>query len=546
MPEHHSKATPIAVSIEKSDDNAGASTAPAEHSAVQLAGSPQGLQAEEVRNIATAGLSGGAGPLPHLNHIQSAFGSHDVSGVQAHSGASAALASDALGARAYTMGERVVFKGTPDLHTAAHEAAHVVQQRQGVNVPQGVGRVGDTYERSADAVADKVVKGESVESMLGDKAAPSSSAVQTLQRAVTTNFGTFDHATFKDVVKEGKKIGVDMHLKFTPNNTVNASKIAMVQAVRSIKAGVPIVMHEDDRGKMVNDGSGSAGYKIDRGHGSSNPVYGSEKTDTLENTKTSNADDGAQPDVSDFSSATYKLGFRVLKDGSWPQEDAELHDEPKLSDRGANAKQEFETTALAIKGVQKDSYYGSVRWGWETNQDGDFSKIALVKVSDARPSENFRKAVQVWNGFSIGPKIGPITSNHTSCTADLDVETTDSKTFKIASGCGFKITTVMTSSQNKIVLDQNARLKDGSSFWGLWVPQTKINNNQLTADVVSSKGFTAKTGSTVDVRSARPIGGEVLCYLKDATVTITDEARRGAWAKIIDTKGLQTTDLPAP
>jgi hypothetical protein len=59
--------------------------------------------------------------------IQRAFGRHDVSGVQTH----AAPASEALGALAYTAGSDIPLAGAPDLHTVAHEAAHVVQQKEG-------------------------------------------------------------------------------------------------------------------------------------------------------------------------------------------------------------------------------------------------------------------------------------------------------------------------------------------------------------------------------------------------------------------------------
>src|SRR6185503_888478 len=61
----------------------------------------------------------------------------------------------------------------PDLHTAAHEAAHVVQQRAGVQLKGGVGEAGDPYERHADAVASLVVQGASAESLLDQFAGPS-------------------------------------------------------------------------------------------------------------------------------------------------------------------------------------------------------------------------------------------------------------------------------------------------------------------------------------------------------------------------------------
>jgi hypothetical protein len=120
----------------------------------------------DVPAIAAGGVRGGGGALPHLDTIQRAFGHHDVRGVGAHVGGAAADAAAAIGARAYATGDAVAFASSPDLHTAAHEAAHVVQQRGGVRLAGGVGRAGDRYEQHADAVADLVVRGASAEALL--------------------------------------------------------------------------------------------------------------------------------------------------------------------------------------------------------------------------------------------------------------------------------------------------------------------------------------------------------------------------------------------
>jgi Domain of unknown function (DUF4157) len=130
--------------------------------------------------IANAGIQGGSGALPHQQRIQALFGRHDVSGISAHVGGPAAGACDQLGATAYASGNHVAFAAAPDLHTAAHEAAHVVQQRGGVSLKGGVGAAGDNYERHADAVADRVVAGQSAESLLDG--APGQGATQAVQR----------------------------------------------------------------------------------------------------------------------------------------------------------------------------------------------------------------------------------------------------------------------------------------------------------------------------------------------------------------------------
>jgi hypothetical protein len=141
---------------------AAASAAP-----VQMKG---GGDSADVHAHAEAGTAGPGGPLPFLDRIQDSFGRHDATGIRAHTDSAAAGASAALGARAYARGGDVAFGGAPDLHTAAHEAAHVVQQRAGVALKGGVGEHGDAYERHADAVADTVVAGGSAESLLSSMA----------------------------------------------------------------------------------------------------------------------------------------------------------------------------------------------------------------------------------------------------------------------------------------------------------------------------------------------------------------------------------------
>ena len=122
--------------------------------------------AGEVHRLAAQGISGATTAYPHLDAIQRSFGGHDVSGIQAHVGGAATEATQAMGAEAYATGSHVAFRAPADLHTAAHEAAHVVQQRGGVQLQGGVGASGDGYERHADAVADLVVQGQSAESLL--------------------------------------------------------------------------------------------------------------------------------------------------------------------------------------------------------------------------------------------------------------------------------------------------------------------------------------------------------------------------------------------
>jgi hypothetical protein len=119
-----------------------------------------------IHEAAAVGTSGPSEPLPFLSQIQHSFGRHDVSRVHAHRGASATEGAEAMGAEAFAVGDHVAFAGVPTLRTAAHEAAHVVQQRGGVQLAGGVGEENDEYEQHADAVAELVTIGRSSEELL--------------------------------------------------------------------------------------------------------------------------------------------------------------------------------------------------------------------------------------------------------------------------------------------------------------------------------------------------------------------------------------------
>jgi hypothetical protein len=70
-------------------------------------------------------------------------------------------------------------------------------------------------------------------------------------------------------------------------------------------------------------------------------------------------------------------------------------------DKTESASQVFETTAVALEGVQKGMYYGSVKWGW-TKQAGKEGLDAIDEIpfglaKEASPSPSFFKAAKQWN-----------------------------------------------------------------------------------------------------------------------------------------------------
>jgi hypothetical protein len=97
--------------------------------------------------------------------MESGFG-HDFSRVRVHADGDAARSAHALGARAYTVDEDVVFgAGAYDPHSApgrrriAHELAHVAQQDRAPAPARTLSTSGDADERAADAAAAQVVSG---------------------------------------------------------------------------------------------------------------------------------------------------------------------------------------------------------------------------------------------------------------------------------------------------------------------------------------------------------------------------------------------------
>jgi hypothetical protein len=334
---------------------------------------------DAVKAAAAHGTSGPAGALPHLDRIQRLFGRHEVSGVRAHVGGSAAEGAAAMGAQAFATGAQVAFATTPDLHTAAHEAAHVVQQRDGVQLNGGVGEVGDAYERHADEVADLVARGESAESVL-DRHAGTGGGAPGVQRRAKTHYGEFTTEWYDQVEEHG----VDIKLEFHPGPNVDATKIGLTQQVRSQLGGGAVAIGPTLHGRMVPGGEGE-GSQIDRMATRENPIYGAGSPEGGELAKTPTR------------SANMETGFHYQDVDTVRVKEAWLTDGPELEGCGNDSSQVFETAALALEGRQQGSYLGSVQWGWQVDGAGQFKKLDLKVLSGDVPTGGFMAAARQWN-----------------------------------------------------------------------------------------------------------------------------------------------------
>jgi hypothetical protein len=104
------------------------------------------------------------GPLPGLATMQPLFGHHDLSSVKHVGGKQGAAVANSMGATALATGGLVV-SDSDSPGVVAHEAAHVVMQRGGMTG-------GPEAERRADQVAAGVERGQNVQGMLDQVAAP--------------------------------------------------------------------------------------------------------------------------------------------------------------------------------------------------------------------------------------------------------------------------------------------------------------------------------------------------------------------------------------
>ncbi len=213
--------------------------------------------------------------------------------------------------------------------------------------------------------------------------------IKKLQR-VATWAGDFTTDKY-DVIKsdDGKSdVGVDIELRFKPNKHVDAKQIGTLQMVNSIDKGTPIAINDTVKDRSIPAGEPDAGAHIDQSPSNRNPLYAVEGAPGTDKNLT---DTGADPGFGQH-------GFHFKDDtGKLQEKDALLKDTPTLPNRGANASQIFESTALAIEGTQEGTYYGSVKWGWQTDAKGDFTKLPLTVISNDVPSATFGAAADKWN-----------------------------------------------------------------------------------------------------------------------------------------------------
>jgi peptidoglycan hydrolase-like protein with peptidoglycan-binding domain len=170
-----------------------------------------GAEAAAGGELATAreGTAGPATGFPHQAAIEASF--ERPLTASAHTDERAAGAASALGAEAYAVDGRVGFgDACPTLFVAAHEAAHTMQDDAAV---RRFGGGADPYEAHADAVASRVVAGESAADLLGGGSAPA------VVRRFSGGKESLDHGEVGDGKDASARFENDPHLEGVKGGT---------------------------------------------------------------------------------------------------------------------------------------------------------------------------------------------------------------------------------------------------------------------------------------------------------------------------------------
>jgi hypothetical protein len=341
----------------------------------------------------------------------------DFTSVRVHTDERAAASARAVGALAYTVGRSIVFdRGRYSPYEAkgrsllAHELVHTIQQSGTKRLSSGqelsIDSSASTGEHEARTVAAASAPQRSFRSPALELRSTAPFGKAMLQRAVPTSGGDWDtdhYAAVQDVDGSGNPQpaaqgwrGADITLRFRPNNSVDAMQIGLTQSVQAyVAGGLALTPAAATRAipaadaKAINTGHGETdeGTAIDRATGFNNPIYPvrSQASTSLDDPNT--------------SAGWGQLGwhFTVLPATTPIHQDATLIDTPRRPGAAVNSRQIFEVTALATRGAQAGTHYGSVRWGWRTDGAGTLTKIDLQKVSEGVPSSTFLKAASIWD-----------------------------------------------------------------------------------------------------------------------------------------------------
>ncbi|HKR10842.1 MAG TPA: hypothetical protein VJT15_02200 [Pyrinomonadaceae bacterium] len=202
---------------------------------------------------------------------------------------------------------------------------------------------------------------------------------------VTTAGGTWTAVEYNSKMgaQDPTARGLHIKLEFTPNHTVDATRIVLVQTVTAIKNDQ--IYYKDQ--SVAN--RARFHVSIDQTGDSASPEY------AAAGGPTSGGAFGRAP----VQNAAGQHGYRYKPwFQAWRVQSAWLTDNPHMRGITGFSQQRFETTAIAAEGTDRGRYYGSVRWGWVWRPGTAVKLIPLEVINPGYgASQQFRESAKQWN-----------------------------------------------------------------------------------------------------------------------------------------------------
>lgn len=273
----------------------------------------------------------------------------------------------------------------------------------------------------------------------------------TLQRTTATaNGGVFDngpgYTARNGTGAVGSRVGAGIRLDFVPNDLVETpvDGISLIQTVRGVTNRVP-GKKTLDRGRPHDDTAvssnkddtqlvGPGGVAVDvsvhrpgRDDANRSPGYGVGWTGPA----TSNTLGADAPTL-----GRTQRGAHVRDPGTGallPAVTAQMEDWPSrvVTVKDQTFEMNFEVTALVTAGPLKDTYLGSIEWGWESDTTGTVTLKPFRLLQAGVPTDSFMGAAHTWNDAVMHDKDGtkvntvdlPTPMQHSNSVAAVDMST---------------------------------------------------------------------------------------------------------------------------
>lgn len=375
-----------------------------------------------------------------------------LSQVSVHEGVSSRAAADKMGAFAFTYGQSIHL-GSAGLSLPenkrnaliAHEVTHTIQQRnarpslQASEIKKGARN--SRHEIEADRASAEFSLAEKLGGNYKSTFQPSPVSTPLIQAAddLKTDWGEFIVERFEPLTDsngrlgtDGKplKRGVELFLKFMPNEKVEAKKIGLTQAVKVMLANsTPEVWGIEGYQQMSSGDETTIGYHIDnnRDGADPNPMYQVDPSTTQPENSNKLGDrldvkvDKIQEWVVEKRKKENEAKGYTLNGSEWGYnyhneagdlvgpKDTSIVDAPSTPVVGGGTGQLLETAALCVEGNdytpsgpnQEGLYYGSVIWGWERDNQNNFIPTPPKVISKGPPSNSLMASISKWNPSKV-------------------------------------------------------------------------------------------------------------------------------------------------